>query len=132
MRNLILLILGMAIGAIGAANIVNALRQRDAYPRGLMNVMQYHYVAMRGDVRLNRCAVNTPQHLAILRELAGGIETAVYAGDIPEPPFHEYDQRLRAALDAVPADTTSTDCAALAPALNRIGAACDACHRQYR
>ncbi len=130
MRNLILLVLGMAIGALAAGNVVSALRQRDAYPRGLMNVMQHHYAALRDDVRLQHCGADSAQHLAMLRELANGIETAIYADDPVEPPFHEYDQRLRDTLAIAP--TTPADCAALAPLLDKMGAACDACHRQYR
>ncbi len=128
MRSLILLLLGVVIGAIGAASVVNALRQRDAYPRGLMNVLQHHYVSLREGVRARRCD-DAPAHLATLRTLAGEIEAAVYPDEVADAPFREYLTHLRAALDAVPA---TADCAALAPALPRIGNVCEDCHRQYR
>lgn len=129
MRNLVLFLLGIAAGAVGATNIVNALRQRDAYPRGLMNVMQHYYATLREDVPRNRCTDAAAQRLHLLHELAGEIETAVYGDDTPDAPFRDYNQHL---LDAIPSPPAATDCAALTQALDRIGAACDACHRQYR
>lgn len=132
MRNVILLVLGMAIGALAAANIVNALRQRDAYPRGLMQVMQHHYQALREDVRLHQCTATSSQDLQVLRQLSSGIETAIYGTAAPAAPFHKYAIGLHAALAAAPSGVMPSDCVTLAPALKKIGAACDTCHRQYR
>ena len=126
MRLAILFALGLAIGAIAAANVVNALRQRDAYPRGLMNVMQHDLGALRADARAQRCNAQAAVSLEQLRGLANGIEAAVYGGDPPDPPFAEYANRLR---DAIP---PALDCKDLAQTTDRIGTACDACHRQYR
>lgn len=126
MRLVFLLLLGVAIGAIATANITSVLRQRDAYPRGLMNVMQHDLARLRADGKTQRCDAATMSSLQQLRGLAGGIEVAVYAEEPPDPPFAEYARRLRAALP----DTI--DCKALPQALDKVGAACDACHRQYR
>jgi len=127
MRNIVLLLIGLAIGAIATANVVNALRQRDAYPRGLMNVLQHHYAALREDVRRNRCVQASSRDLAVLRLASEEISSAVYAGDIPDAPFREFDQRLHDALG-----TTASTCSEAASALDRIHDACEACHRQYR
>ena len=129
MRALILLFVGLAVGAIAATSVVNALRQRDAYPRGLMNVMQHHYATLRRDVRADHCT-DSPREIAALKSLMPDIDGAVFAEGSPEPPFIEYEQRLSSALDAAAA--TSGQCAALAPAVDKISAACDACHQQYR
>jgi len=129
MRNLVLLLLGLVVGAAGTASALNVLRQRDAYPRGLMAVMQHHLAALREDVRTNRCKDRSGPHLQVMRTLAGGIESAVYPDDDADSPFREYARRLRDSLGAVPADA---DCPALSPFLAKIGEACDACHRQYR
>jgi cytochrome c556 len=129
MRALILLLLGLAVGAIAATSVVNALRQRDAYPRGLMNVLQHHYATLRHDVRDKRCT-DSPRRVAALKALVADIDGAMYPGASPEPPFIEYEQRLSDALNA--AATATDQCAALAPAVDKIGAACDACHHQYR
>ena len=127
MRNVLLLLLGLVIGAVAAANVVNALRQRDAYARGLMDVMQHHYAALRDAAKRGRCGDASIRDVAVLRQLSEDIAAAVYAGDTPDAPFREYEQRLREALAPTPAT-----CADTVAALDKIGAACDACHRQYR
>lgn len=126
MRLAMLFLLGLAVGAIATANVVSALRQRDAYPRGLMNVMQHDVGALRADARAQRCDANASVVLEQLRGLSGSIETAVYGDDPPDPPFAEYAQRLGSALPA------ALDCKALPQALDKVGAVCDACHREYR
>ena len=127
MRQIVLLVLGIAIGAAGGISLVNTLRQRDAYPRGLMDVMQHHYAALRDDVRRGHCELSA-RHVDVLRSLTGEIGDAAYGDDIPDAPFREYQSRLADAVNA----STATDCKALAAQVQKIGAACDACHRQYR
>ena len=126
MRLAILFALGLAIGAFAAANVVNALRQRDAYPRGLMNVMQHDLGALHADTRAQRCDAHAAASLEQLRGLADGIEAAVYGDDPPDPPFAEYAKRLRTSLPS------ALDCKELPQALEKAGRACDSCHRQYR
>jgi hypothetical protein len=127
MRQVILLIVGLIVGAAAAVSVINTLRQRDAYSRGLMDVMQHHYASLRDDVRRGHCELSA-RHLDVLRNLAGEIGDAVYGEDIPESSFREYNTRLVDALNA----SASTDCKALAPRVQKIGATCDECHRQYR
>lgn len=129
MRHAILLVIGMAIGALAALNIASILRQRDAYPRGLMQVMQHDTGALRQAARSNRCDAAAADTLRQLHSLSARIETAVYGNAVsnpPDPPFAEYAKRLRAALPA------ELDCKSLPAALDRVGQACDACHREYR
>jgi hypothetical protein len=126
MRHLVLLVLGLAIGAFATTSIINALRQRDAYPRGLMQVMQHHFAALRDDVRRNRCDDNSRSQIAVLHQLSDEIGASVYAGDTPDASFREYEQRLRDAL------VMPQTCAGLPAAFDKISAACDACHHQFR
>jgi len=130
MRSLILLILGLAFGAVCTAIAMNALAQRSAYARGVMQVMQHHYAELRNGQRTGRCdAATIDRAHDVLRLLGDEIERSVYGDTTPEPPFREYNERLRNAV----ADVDGTKgCAALAPIVNRVGDACDACHRQYR
>jgi hypothetical protein len=129
MRNLILLAIGLAIGAFATTSVLNTLGQRDAYPRGLMNVMQHHYGAVREDVQTNRCTTS-PAHIDALRWLSRDIESAMYPDGSVDPPFSEYGRRLSEALAA--ATAAGADCSALKSAVEKITAACDACHHQYR
>ena len=129
MRNLILLAIGLAVGVIAAASVLNALNQRDAYPRGLMNVMQHHYAMLREELRGNHCTA-APADLDALRLLSRGVESAMYPDGAADQPFLEYEQRLDESLTAALA--AGTECVALRPAVDKITAACDACHHQYR
>ena len=131
MRTLILLILGLAFGAACTAVAMNALAQRSAYARGVMQVMQHHYAELRNSQRAGQCdAATTARAHQALQLLGEEMERAVYGDGKPEPPFREYNERLRSAVADL-GDGTKT-CAALAPIINRVGDSCDACHRQYR
>jgi len=131
MRNVLLLALGIALGAMTASAVINALNARAAYARGVMQVMQHQVGALRNRVRTNRCAaVDAQGEKALLAALAEEIEPAVFADSAPEPPFREYAQDLREAVAELP--RAAADCAALAPVVTKIVKACDACHRQYR
>jgi hypothetical protein len=129
MRLLILFALGLAIGALAASSLLNALSRRDAYPRGVMNVIQHHYAALREGVHDGRCDGATA-HLSTLSALSRDIDSAMYPDASPEPPFLEYEKRLNEALSS--ASVFAHDCKALAPDVERITAACDSCHHQYR
>ncbi len=106
-----------------------------------MDVMQHHYASLREEIRAQRCDVTDSTQLKSahavtqLRVLADDIEPAIYADVIPEASFHEFTQRLHAvpaALDAFIPSTPPTDCAALAPLVQKVGKVCDDCHQQYR
>lgn len=137
MKYAILFLLGLAVGAMGATIVVNTLGQRDAYPRGLMNVIGHHYGVLREELRAQRCdataGVPSKSALAIgqLRGLADDINPAIYPDGAPDPPFREFTLRLHDALAEVPSPPPA-DCAALAPLVQKIGKVCDECHQQYR
>jgi hypothetical protein len=99
---------------------MNALAQRSAYARGIMQVMQHHYAELRNGQRTGRCdAATTTRAHDVLRLLGDEIERSVYGDKTPEPPFREYTDRLRSAVADL-GDGTKT-CAALAPIVNRVG-----------
>src|SRR5580765_1173373 len=132
MKQIVLLLIGLFVGAVGALIVVNALRARDAYARGAMDVMQHHYASLRERLRAKQCnAVANTITLGQLRALSNEIEPAVYDDATPESAFREFSTRLRDALDAGIAAAPG-DCAALAPIVDKIGKVCDECHQQYR
>lgn len=131
MRSLILLILGLAFGAVCTVIAMNALAQRSAYARGVMQVMQHHYAELRNGQRTGRCdAATIARAHGVLRLLDDEIERSVYGDSTPDPPFREYTDRLRSAVADL--GDGSKNCTELAPVINRVGDSCDACHRQYR
>jgi cytochrome c556 len=132
MKFLIAILIGLLVGAMGATIVVNTLRQRDAYARGLMDVMQHHYSGLRESLRTRRCDAGASAHaIAQLRALGADIDTALYPDSTPDAPFREFSARLTTALDAAAAASPSA-CAALAPHVQVIGKVCDECHQQYR
>lgn len=131
MRNLILLGLGLLLGAVGASTVLNAMARRDAYARGVMNVMQHHYGGLRERLRDSTCTAFDPSNdRSILAALTEQVGPSQYGDAKPDAPFREYTDRLRAAVAELPQQATT--CAAVASIVTRIGNACDACHRQYR
>jgi cytochrome c556 len=132
MKFLVLILVGLLVGAMGATVVVNTMRQRDAYARGLMDVMQHHYAGLRESLRARRCDASASAHaIAQMRAVGADIDTAIYPDATPDAPFREYSARLTAALDAAAA-ASPVDCNALAPHVQVIGKVCDECHQQYR
>ena len=132
MKFVILLLIGLLVGVMGATVVVNTLRARDAYARGVMDVMQHHYASLRESLRSGRCDATASAHaLAQLRAQASDVDTAIYADATPEAPFREFSERFSTTLDAAAA-ATPVDCAQLGPQVQRIGKVCDDCHQQYR
>lgn len=130
MRQIALLVLGLVLGAATAAVVVNALARRDAYPRGLMAVLQHHYGGLREAARSGRCDADAWHDKMLLGELAAEIEPAVAPDATTAAPFREYAGRLREAIAELPDAPAS--CPQLRAAVTRVGNACEECHHQYR
>jgi hypothetical protein len=131
MRKLILLGLGLVLGAVGASTVLNALARRDAYARGVMNVMQHHYGNLRERLRNPQCAIiDANDDREMLSALTEQVGRSQYDDAQPDAPFREYTDRLRSAVAELPQQPAP--CSAVAPVVTRVGNACDACHRQYR
>ncbi len=129
MRALLLVILGLAVGAMGATFALSALRQGTPFHSGVMAVMQHHMGVLRGNVRAKQCdAKGSADHLSRMRETAGDIRQAF--PDM-EPAFFQADDGLLKALDGAIAAAPGT-CEALVAALKPVGDACQSCHQQFR
>ncbi|HEY6895084.1 MAG TPA: hypothetical protein VI258_13000 [Rhodanobacteraceae bacterium] len=130
MRYLVCLIGGALLGALVAVTIANLLGERNAYPRALMNVMQYQLGRARDLIHAGQCATPDANAAAEHLELiAGDVEPALLAPGAHDRVFSQYASDLR---DAVAAFGSATDCAARSAAVTKIGHACDACHRDYK
>jgi len=131
MRTLLLALLAAIIGALVAFQVAGALRQRDAYPRGVMDVMGMHAGALDQSLRAQRCtAETTASNLAMLVTMSGEIprafpdlmqdkQFAKFANDA-----HSFDQQVAA--------NPPRDCPALRKTFAQINEHCDQCHRIYR
>ena len=129
MRPLLLVLLGLVVGAMGATFALSALRQGTPFHRGVMAVMQYHLGALRANVRAKQCdGKGALSRLSRMRTMAGDIHEAFPGMDRP---FYEAADRLGKALDGAAASAPAT-CEALTRALAPVDDACQSCHRQYR
>lgn len=131
MRSLILVLIGLFVGAACTLVAISALRQGTAYPNGVMAVMSAQMGALNESVKQNRCAATdlTPR-LQTLRHLGNDLEPAFLPTEDDER-FIAHATELRAALDAALA-TPPSDCAAAGVALDRIKNGCQACHRDFK
>ena len=131
MRSLILVLIGLFVGAACTLVAMSALRQGTAYPNGVMAVMSAQMRALDSSVKQNRCAsADLAPRLQTLRHLGNDLEPAFLPTEDDER-FIQHASTLRASLDAALAATPS-DCAAASVALDRIQNGCQACHRDFK
>jgi hypothetical protein len=128
MRYLLCILLGVAIGAIGALAVANTLQRRHAWPRAVMTMLGHDLRQLREGAKNGRCSdIGVP--LARLRTTAADIGPAFLEPGTPDRVFSQYASDLAKALGAVADDA---DCARRAAAITAVGHACEACHRDYR
>lgn len=125
----ILFLLGLAIGAVLATIWSNTLHKRDAYPDGVMAVLNAQMGSLDKSVKANRCtASDLLPRLQTLRAVANDIEPAFQEDD---EAFGKHAGTLRAAADAA-LSTPPAGCQAAAATLDRIDEACTGCHREFK
>ena len=129
MRALILLVIGLVMGAIGSMFAANTLAARHSYPRGVMAIMQHHVGALREMTRVRQCASPVVlEHLMHLRHAGDEIDPAFDGADAD---FGAHARKLEIALDAAIA-AAPADCAAVQRVLAPVADACQSCHQLYR
>lgn len=129
MRAALLILLGLAIGAIGTVFAMNALRERNPLPHAVMVVMGHHMGVLQHARKAQHCeAAPNLQQLQLMQATAADIDDA-----FPDAPagFAEAAGHLRSALQSA-VQAAPADCPALAAALKPVGEACESCHKQYR
>ena len=131
MRSLVLLLVGLAVGALCTLILINTLNRGTAYPNAVMAVMGQQMKALDKSVKQSRCASTdlTPR-LQTLRFVANDIEPA-FADMQDKAQFGRYASDLRAAADAA-LMTPPASCTAAVAAISNLGKACDSCHRDYK
>lgn len=131
MRTVVVAIVSFLVGALCTLVLLNALRQGTAYPNGVMAVMAAQMKGLGQSIKQNRCATtDLSPRLLTLRHLGNDLEPAFLpTGD--DVLFGEHASRLRAALDAA-VSAPPADCAAAKVAVDRVGQACQACHRDFK
>jgi cytochrome c556 len=129
MRYVALFLLGLFIGAALAVIAVNRIHEGQAYPHGVMTVMRAQMGALDRSVKQNRCtAADLLPRFQTLRAVSNDIEPAFGEDD---ERFIKHASAMRAAADAAIA-TPPGNCQAAAATLDRLSAACSACHKDFK
>lgn len=126
MRWVAMLLLGMAIGALGAVTVVGALRQETPLRKAVMAASSQQLRQLRAEQAAGRCGA-TGDRLVTLRTLAGEFEAAFLPNGRDEL-FRRHLGAYEAALERA----RGVACPALATALRDVGRACKACHDDFR
>jgi len=129
------LILGVLLGVIGVVMALRALESRktwqDRYPVAIMQLMSAHSAQLALKAEANRCTLSDLMpHLDALRMLGNDLEPA-FAELGTDRRFMDYASDFRGRLDRILADPPH-QCEALNAARSEIGAACKACHQDFR
>lgn len=129
MRAALLILLGLAIGAIATANVMSALGARNPMPKAVMATMNYHLGELGKALKAKQCdAAGSLHHLQRLQSTATDIVPVFGA---PEQDFSAAAGRLQRAVQQA-LQSAPADCAALAVAIKPIDEACKSCHQKYR
>jgi len=132
MRSLVMLVLGLVIGAICTTMALRALSQGSEYPKGVMALMGAHFGAVRKAVEAGQCEADTmARHAATLRLVAHDIEPAFLPTGGDDEAFAAHAEKLRMQAQALE-QAASAGCAALSEAAGAVGQACKACHQDFR
>jgi len=134
-RYVFVLILGLLLGVIGVVMALRALESgktwQDRYPSAVMQLMFAHSAQLGQKAEANRCTLSelTP-HLDALRMLGNDLEPA-FAELGTDRRFMAHASDFRGRLERILADPPH-QCEALNEARSDIGAACKACHQDFR
>lgn len=129
MRAALLILLGLVIGVIGTAQVMNALAARNPMPKAVMHTMGYHMGELKQAMKSQACdAAKIQPHLLRMQSTATDI---VPTFGIADPGFAAAANKLQASLQQAVASAPAS-CTALAAALKPVGEACQDCHQKYR
>jgi hypothetical protein len=131
MRNALLIVLGLAIGIVGAVMAMNALNRGPHLPQSLMHMQAFHMDALDTNLKQNHCAItDSLPHLQALRALSNDVEP-IFLPIEKEQDFRQKASDLRASIDALLASPPA-DCPTVGAGMTRIGRACKSCHTEFR
>lgn len=131
-RYFFLFLVGLVAGVICTVMAMRALEARkDPFHESVMHVQQWHMAQLKANTEQNRCnATDTLPHLQALRTMADDIEPA-FPDLRDDERFAKAASQLRAALDSARANPP-LNCAGVGAAMKEVGAACKACHQDFR
>lgn len=131
-RYLVVLVLGLLLGAIATVMTLRALEARkDHFPDSVMTVMGWHMGKLKGNIETNRCnATDALPHLQTLRRMGDDVDFA-FTDLASDERFGKHSANFRAALDAALANPPLF-CENLGKILGDVGGQCKACHDDFK
>lgn len=131
-RYLVLLLMGLVMGAIGAVMVLRAIDARtDKFPSSVMYVQSWHMGQMKKNIETNRCnATDTLPHLQTLRRMGDDVDFA-FADLARDERFAKHSANFRAVLDAAQSNPPLS-CESLKSTVSEIGGQCKACHDDFK
>lgn len=131
MRAVVMLLVGVLVGALGAVTAVGAMKQDVPYPKASMTLMRHHFTPLKDMPASGRCDPALIQrHLRGLQALAGEFDAFLPTGG-DDDAFRRHAATFAGAVDAAVAAPPAT-CQALGQANQTLGGACKACHDDFR
>lgn len=132
MRWLAVLLVGIAIGALGAVTAIGAMRHATPLPKGLMAVTGHQFGTLRQQAKTGRCArAAALERLRTLRALGDEVEQAFLPTGRDDERFRRHLADYVATLDTALASPPE-QCTSLNLVLRDLGARCRQCHDDYR
>jgi len=132
LQYLIVLLVGLIMGAVCTSIAIEALRKGTEFSRGVMAVQAAHAMALNKLAKDNRCsAPDIQKELLPMRIIAADIEPAFKSLAEQDQQFVRYAADLRRVLDLQLAKGID-NCADLATGISSIKQSCDNCHRDYK
>jgi cytochrome c556 len=132
MRGLVLLMVGVAVGALGAVTAIGSMRHATPLPKALMAVTGHQFETLQRQAKAGRCEpAAIDARLRTLRALGDEVGPALLPTGRDDERFRRALAGYIAALDAALA-ARPAHCAALQPVLRDIGGRCRQCHADYR
>lgn len=131
-RYLFLFLLGLVVGVVATVFALRAIQARqDPFPDSVMHVMAKQMDMLGATVKSNRCAAtDTVPYLRTLRAVSNDLEVA-FPGLAEDQRFGTHASDFRGKLDAA-LSMPPTDCATATETAKQVGAACKACHQDFR
>jgi cytochrome c556 len=132
MRSIVLLLVGIVVGALLATTTMGTLNARDRYPRSVMVVMQANLSALQRGLRTQDCGLaEASMRASQLLAVANEIPIAFAAHERDSEDFVQSRERFVAAVEPLTIGPPP-DCTSLNTAITNIAQTCDACHNGHR
>ncbi len=132
MRALLMLLIGLAAGAICGSVATRNMAMAHAYPRGVMAVLQVRLSAAKREIaRAEQCDDDLVRgHFEAIDRFGAEIGPAIKSAD--DARKQELVEIMRKASAAASATASALPCAELGAVAKAVGDACNECHREYR